>query len=129
VLTGGGHEGLALPAGVRSLGSVPVAELASLYRRAAALVFPSRYEGFGSPVLEAMASGCPVAAAAGTALGEVAGGAAVLYDPADPEAIAAGVLAALADPSLPARGLERAGAFTWQRAAGLHEGVYAELLV
>ena len=67
VLTGGGHEALALPPGVRSLGNVPVAELAALYRRAAALVFPSRYEGFGSPVLEAMASGCPVAAAAGDA--------------------------------------------------------------
>ena len=117
MLTGGGHETLVLPPGVRSLGSVPVAELAALYRRASALVFPSRYEGFGSPVLEAMASGCPVAAASGAASEEVAGGAAVLFAPGSPEAIAAGIRAALADGSaLAARGLERA--------RGLHVGAH-----
>ena len=108
---------------------VPVEELAALYRRASALVFPSRYEGFGSPLLEAMASGCPVAASAIPALEEVAGGAAVLFDPESAEAIAAGILAALADaPALAVRGLERASEFTWERTAALHDDVYAELL-
>src|SRR5262249_6153734 len=129
VLTGGDHRFLTLPPGAQSLGSVPLAELASLYRRASALVFPSRYEGFGSPLLEAMASGCPVAASAIPALEEVAGDAAVLFAPDSAEEIAAGILAALADtPALAARGLERASAFTWRRTADLHDDVYRELL-
>jgi glycosyltransferase involved in cell wall biosynthesis len=108
---------------------VRVTELAALYRRAAAVVFPSRYEGFGSPVLEAMACGAPVAAAAIPAVEEVAGGAAVLFAPDSPEEIAAGILAALADaPALSARGVERGHDFTWERAAALHDDVYAELM-
>ena len=67
--------------GRRALGLVPREELASLYRRAAASVFPSLYEGFGLPALEAMASGCPVAASNRGALPEVCGDAAVLFDP------------------------------------------------
>jgi glycosyltransferase involved in cell wall biosynthesis len=129
VLTGGGHEVLPDAPGVRSLGSVPVGELAALYRRASALVFPSRYEGFGSPVLEAMASGCPVAASAIPAIEEVAAGAAELFSPGSAEEIAAGILAALSDaPALAARGLERAQALTWERTAALHDDVYAELV-
>ena len=78
----------------------------SLYRRASALVFPSRYEGFGQPPLEAMACGCPVAASRAGSLPEVCGDAAVLFDPDDPKAIAAGVLEAL----------DRAEELRWPRA-------------
>ena len=95
VLTGGGLERLGpLPDGVERWGVVPAAELASLYRRAAVSVFPSLYEGFGLPPLEAMASGCPVAASNAAAIPEICGDAAVLFDPLDPESIAAGILEA-----------------------------------
>src|SRR5688500_996704 len=77
VLTGGGHRPATQP-GVEVRGLVSDDELVSLYRRAAALVFPSRYEGFGVPPLEAMACGCPVAAARAGSLPEVCGDAARL---------------------------------------------------
>jgi glycosyltransferase involved in cell wall biosynthesis len=128
VLTGERDAGAALPDGVRSLGYVSTAELAELYRRAAALVFPSRYEGFGWPVLEAMASGCPVAAASGTAVEEVAGDAAVFFAPeATDEAVAAIERALASTAELGARGIERASRFTWERVARLHDEVYGEL--
>lgn len=128
VLTGGGLERLPkLPEGVDVLGSVPREELASLYRRAAALVFPSLYEGFGLPVLEAMASGCPVAASNRSAVPEVCGDAGVLFDPEDVHAIANGVRDALgrAD-ELRERGIARATTFTWEESARRHEVVYGE---
>jgi glycosyltransferase involved in cell wall biosynthesis len=126
VLTGGGHEALGpLPAGVESRGNVPRAQLLELYRTAACLVFPSLYEGFGMPPIEAMASGCPVASSSAGALAEVCGDAAVLFDPTDPAAIADGVRAALADASgLQARGLARAREFTWSACAAAHEEAY-----
>jgi glycosyltransferase involved in cell wall biosynthesis len=126
VLTGGGLERLdALPAGVERLGFVPADTLASLYRRAACLVFPSLYEGFGLPPLEAMASGCPVAAARTGAIPEVCGDAAVLFDPNDADAIATAVLEAEARTSeLRKRGLARAAGFTWEASARGHEDVY-----
>jgi glycosyltransferase involved in cell wall biosynthesis len=128
VLTGGGHSGAA-PDGVEVRGHVSLDELVSLYRRAGALVFPSRYEGFGQPVLEAMACGCPVACSDIPALAEVAGGAARTFSPDDAEAIAAAVRDVLDDPAgYRERGLERASSFTWERAAAEYEDVYRELL-
>jgi glycosyltransferase involved in cell wall biosynthesis len=126
VLTGGGLERLGqLPAGVERWGVVSAAELASLYRRAACLVFPSLYEGFGLPPLEAMASGCPVAASNTAAIPEVCGGAAVLFDPEDPASIAAGILEAdERSGELRELGLARAAGFTWEETARRHEDVY-----
>jgi glycosyltransferase involved in cell wall biosynthesis len=125
VLTGAGTEALSGRPGVEARGSVGADELLSLYRRAACLVFPSRYEGFGLPPLEAMACGTPVAAARAGSIPEVCGDAAVLFDPDDAEAIAAGVDAALARaPELALLGLRRAAAFTWDGAAAAHEDAY-----
>ena len=127
VLTGAGHEGHASLA--ESRGYVTRDELADLYARASALVFPSLYEGFGLPPLEAMASGCPVAASNAGSLPEVCGDAARLFDPTSPEAIAEAVLDLLLDPQpYVERGLERAAEFTWERAARAHEQVYRELV-
>ena len=125
VLTG--YEGPA-PEGVRVLGRVPADELARLYRTAAALVFPSLYEGFGQPPLEAMACGCPVAASNVTSLPEVLGDAARLFNPHSAEAIAVAVEDVLDHPEeWRRRGLARAASFTWEATAKAHDDVYAEL--
>jgi glycosyltransferase involved in cell wall biosynthesis len=110
------------------LGRVGDEELAELYRGARCLVFPSLYEGFGIPILEAMACGTPVVTSSGGATEEVAGGAAVLVDPLDVEAIAAGIAeAGDRRPELVALGRERAQAFTWQRAGDELEALWREL--
>ena len=129
VLTGGGLEQLEpLPAGVERLGIVPLEELASLYRRAACLVFPSLYEGFGLPPIEAMACGCPVAASNAGAIPEICGPAAVLFDPKSVEAIATGVREALAlADELREEGIARAAAFTWEETARLHDAIYRDV--
>jgi glycosyltransferase involved in cell wall biosynthesis len=107
------------------LGHVADDELARLYRGARCLVYPSLYEGFGIPVLEAMACGTPVVTSAGGATEEVAGGAAVLVDPGDPAAIAAGIEDAESRrDELRVHGLERAGQFTWERVAAETWAVY-----
>jgi glycosyltransferase involved in cell wall biosynthesis len=126
VLTGGDLERLdPLPEGVTRLGTVSSDRVASLYRRAACLVFPSLYEGFGLPPLEAMACGCPVAAANAGAIPEVCGDAAVLFDPTDVDAIAAGILEAdERSQELREKGLARAAEFGWEETARLHETVY-----
>src|SRR5207245_3370294 len=95
VLTGAGHDASSYPAGVEALGRVSDDTLARLYRSASALVFPSLYEGFGQPPLEAMASGCPVAVSRVASLPEVCGDAAGYFDPHSPEDIAAATLRAL----------------------------------
>ncbi len=128
VLTGSGHEGRPVPPGVEVRGRVPTEELIHLYRTAAALVYPSLFEGFGIPLVEAMATGCPIAAANTSSLPEIAGDAAVLFDPTSVEAIAAGIEELLTDPApYVSRGLERARLFTWARSADAHAAVYREL--
>jgi glycosyltransferase involved in cell wall biosynthesis len=128
VLTGGGHTGLP-PEGVEVRGLVSEDELIDLYRHAAALVFPSLYEGFGQPPLEAMACGCPVACSNVASLPEIVEEAARLFDPNDPDAIADAVRDVLATPDeWSARGLERARLFSWDATARAHDSVYRELL-
>lgn len=129
VLTGAGAAELPpLPAGAEARGHVPRAELHSLYQQAAALVFPSLYEGFGLPVLEAMAHGCPVAAARAGALPEVVGDAGVLFDPRNPESIVDGVLQTLDRvDELRARGLLHAQQWSWAACADAHVAVYKHL--
>ncbi len=117
-----------VPDGVRALGHVDRGELVRLYRTAAALVFPSLYEGFGQPPLEAMACGCPIACANVASLPEVVGDAARLFDPSSTEEIVAAVEDVLADPDpWRRRGVERAAGFTWEKTARAHDAVYEEL--
>jgi glycosyltransferase involved in cell wall biosynthesis len=108
-------------------GYVPEADKAALFTGADVFVYPSRYEGFGLPVLEAMACGTPVVTSRNSALAELAGAAAVLVDPLDVEAIAAGIgEAARRRDELRAAGLQRAQAFTWDSAAHATAEVYRE---
>ncbi|MEP7106204.1 MAG: glycosyltransferase family 1 protein [Chloroflexota bacterium] len=119
-------------AGARSLGYLPAADLAELLSAAGCLVFPSRYEGFGLPVLEAMACGCPVVAYRNSSLPEVVDRAGVLVDDGDPVALAAAAAAFLLDARL--RGMARkagmrwAARFTWDATARRTAAVYDRLL-
>ena len=128
---GGAGRGGGSTAGVRSLGFVPDDQLRWLYHEAAAFVFPSRYEGFGLPILEAMGAGTPVITADRGAMAEVAGDAACLVDPESPTALAEAIEVVLDDRDrrrrLVERGRERAAEFTWERAAEGTEAVYREV--
>lgn len=116
---------------LRELGFVPDDDLAALYQSAVALVFPSLYEGFGIPLLEAMAAGCPVVTSDWGAMKEVTGTAAVHVDSRRPEAIAQAVLDLLADPArraeLSAAGRRRAAEFTWDETARRTLAVFREV--
>ncbi|CAN5712854.1 glycosyltransferase family 1 protein [soil metagenome] len=115
---------------VRALGFVPRDDLAPLYAGAAAFCYPSLREGFGLPVLEAMAQGTAVVTSLGTATEEVAGDAALLVDPLDTDAIAAALARVLHDEGLRSdlarRGAERAATYTWERTAELTVAAYRE---
>jgi glycosyltransferase involved in cell wall biosynthesis len=117
---------------VRFFGFVPSRTLAILYRLAAVFVFPSLYEGFGLPPLEAMASGTPVITSNVSSLPEVVGDAAVLIDPLQPEAIADALRRVLSDAALREdlrhRGLERARHFSWDRSIRRVREIYGEVL-
>jgi glycosyltransferase involved in cell wall biosynthesis len=113
--------------GVRWEGEVGDEQLARLYRGALCVVYPSLYEGFGIPVLEAMACGAPVVTSRGGATDEVAGGAAVLVDPHDVSSIAAGIEEAIARrDELRAAGLRRASAYSWDASARLLVQAYED---
>jgi glycosyltransferase involved in cell wall biosynthesis len=128
VLTGGGTYAH-LPEGVEARGHLPREHVVELMQRASALVFPSLYEGFGLPPLEAMACACPVACSDAAALPEVTAGAARLFDPSDPQAIADGLLDVLADPApWVERGRERVRGMSWDETARRTDAVYSELL-
>jgi glycosyltransferase involved in cell wall biosynthesis len=129
ILTGEGLDRLGhLPDGVERWGVVAATDLASLYRRAACLVYPSLYEGLGVRPLEAMACGCPVAVSNAGALPETVGDAAVLFDPLDPDAIAEAILETdERRDELRELGLARAADFTWAEAVRLHDELYRSL--
>jgi glycosyltransferase involved in cell wall biosynthesis len=116
---------------VRFLGYLEDETLASLYRLASVFVFPSLYEGFGLPPLEAMASGTPVVTSNVSSLPEVTGDAAILVDPYSVESIVEGITRVLNDPVLAAtlreRGLARAREFSWERSVARTRQVYQEV--
>lgn len=116
---------------VRRLGFVPAADLTGLYAACSAFCYPSLREGFGMPVLEALAQGAAVVTSAGTATEEVAGDAALLVDPRDHDAVGGALSRLLDDRDLAAdlgrRGRARAATFTWDRTAELTAAAYAEV--
>lgn len=114
------------------VGYVTPDRLADAYREADLFVYPSLYEGFGLPVVEAMASGTPVVTSTGGSLPEVAGNAALIVDPESVDALAGAIRSVASDPALAARlrslGLERARGFSWSATALRHRDVYLDTL-
>jgi glycosyltransferase involved in cell wall biosynthesis len=117
---------------VQFRGYVASGELERLYQSATALVFPSRFEGWGFPLVEAFASALPVASSNATVLPEVAGGAALLFDPENVGEIAGAIARIWTDAalrrSLIAKGLERAGSLSWDRAARTFRALYRSVV-
>lgn len=113
---------------VHHLGYLEAAELPALLRGATAMAFPSLYEGFGSPPLEAMACGCPVACSLRGSLAEAVGDVAMTFDPESLEAIVDAIDRVASDASLRSTlrtdGLERARSFSWDRTAARHRAIY-----
>jgi len=130
ILCGERGWGVHVPAGIEVTGWVDRERLRELYRRARIFVYPSRYEGFGIPPLEAMACGAPVIATRTGAIPDYAEGAALLINPGDRDALRAAMLQLLGDAALRAdlgaRGVERAKQFQWERSAKLMSELLAE---
>ena len=116
---------------VHRLGFLPAREVAAAYAGCVAFCYPSLREGFGLPVLEAMAQGAPVVTSAGTATAEVAGDVGLLVDPTDHVQIGEALVRLVDDPALVAdlhqRGQARAATYTWERTAALTAAAYAEV--
>ena len=127
----GWNQELDPPHGARLLGFVPGDDLPPLYAGAAAFCFPSLLEGFGMPVVDAMAQGTPVVTSSGTSTEELAGDAGLVVDPLDVDAIAGALDRVLRDPELAHRlgeaGRARAATYTWERTAALTAEAYAEV--
>jgi alpha-1,3-rhamnosyl/mannosyltransferase len=125
-------QGLGIGDRVKRLGYIPSDDLDALYHEAVAMTFPSRFEGFGAPVLEAMARGCPVIAADATALPEVVEEHGCLVSPDNSDHWAQAMAEVLDDTELRNRfsksGLERAREFTWTRSADILEEAYRHAL-
>lgn len=141
LIVGGGHKGgptaemvrhLGLDDQVSVMGRVPLNDLVHIYRHADLMVFPSLHETFGLPIIEAMASGCPVITSRRAAMPEVGGDAAVYVDPITSPALMSTIRRVLEDPSLRERmvlrGYERAELFTWPRAAQNVLSVYRKVM-
>lgn len=128
----GAARSLGLTGSVRHLGSVPRRDVAGLLLGAHSLVYPTRFEGFGAPALEAMSLGCPVIASNVTAVPEVVGEAGVLLDPDDLEGWREMMSKVLADgqlrDELSSRGSERSRMFTWEKAAKLQIEAYEQAI-
>ena len=117
---------------IKRLGFVPRADLGPLYAGATVFCWPSFLEGFGFPILEAMAQGTPVVTSRGTATEEIAAGAGILVDPGDPRSIAEGIETVLSDEDeareLAQRGRSRAAGYSWARTGELLESAYREVV-
>ena len=124
---GWGDQPLLDDAGILKLGFVAEGEVPRLMRGAAAFVYPSRFEGFGMPIVEAMACGVPVVASSHPSMDEACGDAAVRVDPEDPDAIALGIRTALERrEELRAAGTAHAAQFTWRRCGEIHLRAFEE---